>query len=306
MSGAGPTCQFAVAVQQLANALRASGITDGERVAYLAGNSAEMLIAHYAAPLARGVLVAINTRLTASEIGYIIRHSGARILFGDSELIEGLPKSTPISPLSANGSCCPQSTARCRTPPTRISYAQFLTRGDDADLPWEIDDETRTIAINYTSGTTGRPKESCTPHRGAYLSALSGIHHSGFTQSTRYLWTLPMFHCNGWCATWGVTAALGTHYRLRSVRAETVWGSRSMSTTSRISAELQRFSPSWRTPSSRTSWPLRSPSPMEGPTEPHHHRRHASAGRNHRAHVRSHRDLRPVRSVRAAARMGTI
>lgn len=217
--------QFGVAVQQLANALRASGITDGERVAYLAGNSAEMLIAHYAVPLARGVLVAINTRLAASEIGYIVGHSGAQLLFGDGELLRGLEASKSDFSTVGEWVVLPAIDGTMPDAADSVSYAQFVTRGDDADLPWEIDDETRTIAINYTSGTTGRPKGVMYSHRGAYLSALSGIHHSGFTQSTRYLWTLPMFHCNGWCATWGVTAALGAHYCLRSVRAETVWGS---------------------------------------------------------------------------------
>lgn len=217
--------EFAAAVQQLAKALRASGITDGERVAYLAGNSAEMLIAHYAVPLARGVLVAINTRLSPNEIGYICRHSGARILFGDRELIRALHMGSPDLSAVDQWIELPAFDGTASDTAPAVSYEQFLGRGAGADLPWEIDDETRTISINYTSGTTGQPKGVMYSHRGAYLSALSGIHHSGFSQSTKYLWTLPMFHCNGWCATWAVTAAMGTHFCLRAVRGDTVWAS---------------------------------------------------------------------------------
>ncbi|AHC27070.1 MULTISPECIES: AMP-binding protein [Mycobacteriaceae] len=215
--------QFAAAVQQLAKALHASGIVDGQRVAVLAANSAEMLIAHYAVPLARGVLVAINTRLAPEEIGYICRHSGARIMFGDRDLLGGLDTAHPDFTGVEEWVELPAADGTTSAAAPAVGYPQFLTRAAGADLPWDIDAETRTISINYTSGTTGRPKGVMYSHRGAYLSALGGIHHSGFTQSTKYLWTLPMFHCNGWCATWGVTAAMGTHFCLRAVRAETVW-----------------------------------------------------------------------------------
>lgn len=215
--------QFATAVQQLARALRASGVIDGQRVAVLAGNSAEMLMAHYAVPLARGVLVAINTRLASDEVGYICRHSGARIVFGDSNLLRGLDTTHPDFTDVEEWIELPAVDGTISAVAPVVGYPQFLTRGAGAELPWDIDDETRTISINYTSGTTGRPKGVMYSHRGAYLSALGGVHHSGFSQSTRYLWTLPMFHCNGWCATWGVTAAMGTHFCLRAVRADTVW-----------------------------------------------------------------------------------
>ena len=215
--------QFAAAVQQLAKALHASGVIDGQRVAVLATNSAEMLIAHYAVPLARGVLVAINTRLAADEIGYICRHSGARIMFGDRDLLGGLDTAHPDFTGVEEWVELPAADGTTSAAAPAVGYPQFLARADGADLPWDIDTETRTISINYTSGTTGRPKGVMYSHRGAYLCALGGIHHSGFTQSTKYLWTLPMFHCNGWCATWGVTAAMGTHFCLRAVRAETVW-----------------------------------------------------------------------------------
>ncbi|MEX1287699.1 MAG: AMP-binding protein, partial [Acidimicrobiia bacterium] len=106
-------------------------------------------------------------------------------------------------------------------------YEEFLARGivdgEDPPLPWRVDDETRTISINYTSGTTGRPKGVMYTHRGAYLNALGEVIHSRHTPESVYLWTLPMFHCNGWCTTWGVTAIGGTHVCLRQVDPAEIW-----------------------------------------------------------------------------------
>ncbi|WP_063130971.1 AMP-binding protein [Nocardia fusca] len=215
--------EFGAAVQTLARALRASGISDGEKVAYLASNSAEMLIAHFAVPLARGVLVPINTRLAPPEVEYICTHSGARILFGEAELLQPLRKPVLDFPAVDEWIELPTIDDRYGNQGEFVSYETFLTRDRGPDLLWEIDDETRTISINYTSGTTGKPKGVMYSHRGAYLSALGGVHHSKFGQATKYLWTLPMFHCNGWCTTWAVTASLGTHVCLRSVRADKVW-----------------------------------------------------------------------------------
>ncbi|MCX0269146.1 AMP-binding protein [Nocardia zapadnayensis] len=215
--------EFAAEVQQLAKALSVSGVGDGERVAYLATNSAEMLIAHYAVPLARGVLVPINTRLSPAEVGYICRHSGARLVFGEGELLHRARHAGPDFAGVDEWIELPAADAELPVSADTVGYADFRARGGGSDHRWEVDDETRTIAINYTSGTTGRPKGVMYSHRGAYLSALGGVHHSGFSRSTKYLWTLPMFHCNGWCTTWAVTAAMGTHICLRAVRADTMW-----------------------------------------------------------------------------------
>lgn len=215
--------EFAVAVQTLAKMLRAQGVSNGERVAYVAANSAELLIAHYAVPLTRGVLVAVNTRLSAKEIHYILEHSGARIVLGDRDLLRPVITSGLMFPTVERWVELPDVFGHYGSGNELITYDSLLTRAGGEDLPWDVDDETRTMAINYTSGTTGRPKGVMYTHRGAYLNSLGGIHHSGFDLDTRYLWTLPMFHCNGWCTTWAVTAALGTHICYRAVRAETMW-----------------------------------------------------------------------------------
>ena len=116
------------------------------------------------------------------------------------------------------------------TTPDGPSWEDLLARGEEgehaggADLPWEVDDERSTITINYTSGTTGRPKGVQYHHRGAYLNALGEIVHSEHDPSSVYLWTLPMFHCNGWCTPWGITAVGGTHVCLREVRGDAIWG----------------------------------------------------------------------------------
>ncbi|MEX1279650.1 MAG: long-chain-fatty-acid--CoA ligase [Acidimicrobiia bacterium] len=216
---------MAVEATRLANALAASGIEAGARVAYLCPNIPEMLVAHFGVPLRHAVLVAINTRLAPDEVRYILDHSGAEILVLDTGLsetvapildqVEGLREVVLVddagSPSAVPG-----------TP-----YDEFLARGvvDGAvsSPPWRVDDETRTISINYTSGTTGRPKGVMYTHRGAYLNALGEVIHSRHTPESVYLWTLPMFHCNGWCTTWGVTAIGGTHVCLRQVDPAEIW-----------------------------------------------------------------------------------
>lgn len=214
--------EFAAHAQQLASALHASGIAPGDRVAYLCPNIPEMLIAHFAVPLAGAVLVAINNRLASEEIRYICDHSGAKLLFVDTELH---PVLEPLAGrLASVREIVSVDGAGVASRVAGPSYADFLHRGaGEKYLPWKVDDEYRTICLNYTSGTTGRPKGVMYTHRGAYLNALGEIIHCTFTPETVYLWTLPMFHCNGWCMPWAVTGIGASHICLRQVRAQTIW-----------------------------------------------------------------------------------
>ena len=213
--------QLKAAVDQLAGALRASGIEPGDRVAYLMPNLPEMLIAHFAVPLARGVLVAINTRLSGPEIEYILVHSGASILVVDSDL-----HPVVASQLAAVGNLrevvVVDDVGR-GIPPGTVDYQKFVARGDDTGLPYRVDDELRPISINYTSGTTGRPKGVLYTHRGAYLNALGELLHSRHSPESVYLWTLPMFHCNGWCTTWAIPGIGATSVCLRAVEPAVIW-----------------------------------------------------------------------------------
>ncbi|PRX44229.1 fatty-acyl-CoA synthase [Prauserella shujinwangii] len=215
---------FAAEATRVAHALRASGVEPGDRVAYLLPNIPEMLVAHFAVPLAGGVLVAVNTRLAPAEIHYILAHSGAKVLVVDAALHGSVPADAPVGEIVTVTD--PVSGARPDPAVGGISYADLLARGGagpDEPLPWTVADERATISINYTSGTTGRPKGVMYHHRGAYLNALAEVIHSRHTTESRYLWTLPMFHCNGWCTTWGVTAAGGTHVCLRAVDGAEIW-----------------------------------------------------------------------------------
>jgi fatty-acyl-CoA synthase len=213
--------ELAALTTRTARALQASGVRPGDRVAYLCPNIPEMLVAHFAVPLAGAVLVAINTRLAAEEVRYILDHSGSRLLVVDSEL------SPTVAPLVGGLESVEEivivddAGVASAVEGTRLD--DLLARGSDEPLPWSVEDEHATISINYTSGTTGQPKGVMYTHRGGYLNALGEVVHSRHDENSVYLWTLPMFHCNGWCTTWGVTAVGGTHVCLRAVRPDRVW-----------------------------------------------------------------------------------
>ncbi|GAB2974466.1 acyl--CoA ligase family protein [Amycolatopsis acidiphila] len=213
--------EFAAEATRVAHALRASGVEPGDRVAYLLPNIPEMLVAHFAVPLAGAVLVAINTRLAPAEVRHILHHSGAKVLVVDAGLHSSLAADLPVAEVVTVTD--PASGATPDPAVGGISYPDLLARGDDAPLPWTVADERGTISINYTSGTTGQPKGVMYHHRGAYLNSLAEIIHSRHTPESRYLWTLPMFHCNGWCTAWAVTAIGGTHVCLRAVDATEIW-----------------------------------------------------------------------------------
>ncbi|HET9490575.1 MAG TPA: acyl--CoA ligase family protein [Methylomirabilota bacterium] len=201
-------------VHRLASALRRAGLGKHDRVAFLCPNIPAMLEAHFGVPAAGGVLVAINIRLSSDEIDYILKHSGARFVFVDAEL------QPVLQPLDLDGVRVIRvdDTGAASDP-----YEDFLAGGSPAPVESWLENEDEMLAINYTSGTTGRPKGVIYTHRGAYMNAVGEILETGMSWDTRYLWTLPMFHCNGWCFTWGVTAVAGTHFCLRRVDAGRVW-----------------------------------------------------------------------------------
>jgi len=203
--------EFADHAQRLASALAASGVGPGDRVAYLLPNVPELLVAHFGVPLAHAVLVAVNTRLSGPEVAYILQHSGAKILVADPELLEQAAPHLDE---------CPELN---EVIPIGPAYEQFLARDPGEPRPWRVDDEERVISINYTSGTTGRPKGVMYTHRGAHLNALAEVVHSHHDTDSVYLWTLPMFHCNGWCTPWAVTAVGGRHVCLRAIDPTVVW-----------------------------------------------------------------------------------
>jgi fatty-acyl-CoA synthase len=201
--------------RQFADALRRRGIGRGDTVAVLAPNVPALLEAHYAVPMAGAVLNALNFRLDPRSIGFILGHGEARLLVADREFAPAvsaalalLERPLPLIEIAGGGD---------PIVPGGTEYEAFLREGDAA-AGWTMpDDEWLPMALNYTSGTTGDPKGVVYHHRGAFLNALGNVVALGFDRHSVYLWTLPMFHCNGWTHSWAVTAVAGTHICLRRV-----------------------------------------------------------------------------------------
>ncbi len=194
-------------VYRLASALRRAGVRKGDRVAVLSPNSTELLEAHFGVPQLGAVLVAINARLSPGEVTAILRHSGARVLLVDPALAADVDRGAlELTHLVFTGSGGDRAPAW-----GEIGYERLLATGSPEPFAADVDDEDQTISINYTSGTTGQPKGAMYTHRGAYLNALAEIVEGALQPESVYLWTLPMFHCNGWCFTWAVTAAGARH-----------------------------------------------------------------------------------------------
>ncbi|MDN5843272.1 MAG: AMP-binding protein [Alcaligenaceae bacterium] len=205
----------------MAGTLHTMGIRFGDTVSFLCHNSHELLEAHYFIPMAGAVLNALNTRLDAGTLSFIMDHCKARILFYDTEF-------EPIVSQAIQGLADPPTLvaiARQAGPSQNsgiLDYETLCAQGDRNFQRLPIQDEWQAISLNYTSGTTGNPKGVAYHHRGAWMAAMSNAMAMEMNTRSVYLWTLPMFHCNGWCYTWAVTAACATHICLRKVETQAV------------------------------------------------------------------------------------
>jgi fatty-acyl-CoA synthase len=201
--------------RRLADALRRRGVGQGDTVAVMAPNVPALLEAHYGVPMAGAVLNALNYRLDARSIAFILRHGQAKLLIADREFapvvkaaLDEFGGPIPLVEIDDGGGGLSLGGTE---------YEAFLSEGDPA-ASWTMPrDEWEPIALNYTSGTTGNPKGVVFHHRGAFLNALGNAITFGLDRDSVYLWTLPMFHCNGWTYSWAVTAVAGTHVCLRRV-----------------------------------------------------------------------------------------
>ncbi len=210
--------------RQLASSLTQRGIGRGDTVSVMLANTPAMLEAHYGVPMSGGVLHSINTRLDPKVIAFQLEHAEAKVLIVDREFVDtiesalALTKVTPVI-IEYNDLEFPQSGEITAA----IDYEHFLSQGD-ANFEWLMpEDEWDAISINYTSGTTGDPKGAVYHHRGAYLLAQGNALTASMAKHSVYLWTLPMFHCNGWCFPWTMSAISGTHVCLRWVRPKAIW-----------------------------------------------------------------------------------
>jgi fatty-acyl-CoA synthase len=213
--------QLAEEVGRMAGALGRAGVQTGDRVAILSPNTPWHLAAHFSAPLIAAPLVSINIRLAPPEIEYILRHSGARVLLVDPEyahLTDGMQQQIPTLERVVE---IPDTGVGVRS--GSEAYDDFVRGAPIIPIHNPIQDEDTLLSINYTSGTTGMPKGVMYTHRSAHQNALGQAQTLGLNRDTVFLWTLPMFHCNGWCMPWAVVAAGGAHVGLRKIDPPTVF-----------------------------------------------------------------------------------
>ncbi|MFT7219998.1 MAG: fatty-acyl-CoA synthase [Candidatus Azotimanducaceae bacterium] len=208
---------------RVASALNNAGVKPGDTVAAILPNIPEMFELHFAVPMSGGVFNAINTRLDAETVRFILEHAEATVLFTDiefseivSEALAGIDREILVidvdDPNFGGGKLVGS-----------VDYESFLA-GADADFSWhQVEDEWDAISLNYTSGTTGNPKGVVYHHRGAYLNAVNNALTWEMGMHPKYLWTLPMFHCNGWCFPWTLAAVAGTNICLRQVREDAIF-----------------------------------------------------------------------------------
>ena len=216
--------EFAARCARLGSALKGLGIKRGDTVATLLPNTPPQLEAHYGIPMTGAVVNAINYRLSAQEIAFILDHGEAKVFIADSEfgaLANAALKLCKVKPLVL-GIDDPEHDG-AREAVGSETYEAFIAKGDPAYEGETIGDEWDAIALNYTSGTTGNPKGVVFHHRGAYLLAIGNVVTAAMGQHPVYLWTLPMFHCNGWCFTWTISSVAGTHVCLRKTESARIF-----------------------------------------------------------------------------------
>jgi fatty-acyl-CoA synthase len=210
--------------RRLAGALQRLGVQRGDVVAMMAANTPEIYEAHFGVPLAGAVLNTINTRLDADTIAYILDHGGARVLLTDTHLapeVGAALRQLGRTDLTVVDIADDQATGDAETLGDR-TYEELLAEATPAD--WRLpDDEWDAISLNYTSGTSGRPKGVLYHHRGAYLMALGTVAGWGLPHRARYLYTVPLFHCNGWTHAWALTITGGTAFLIRQVNARAMF-----------------------------------------------------------------------------------
>jgi len=209
--------------RRLASALVRRGFGKGDTIAVMLANTPEMIEANFGVPMMGGVLNTMNTRLDAEAIAFMLEHGEAKVLLTDTEFAPTVAKALaalPVRPLVID-------IADMGGPGGELlgdtDYEAFLQEGDPEFAWTPPGDEWDAISLNYTSGTTGNPKGVVYHHRGAYLNALSNIIDWGMPRHAVYLWTLPLFHCNGWCFAWTMAANAGTNVCLRRVEAQGIF-----------------------------------------------------------------------------------
>ncbi|MDR3004300.1 MAG: acyl-CoA synthetase [Acidovorax sp.] len=212
--------------RQLASSLQQIGIGKNDTVAVILPNTPPMVEAHFGVPMAGAVLNTLNTRLDAETLAFMLDHGEAKALIVDPEFAGLIAKALPLRKSTTPLTIIRVEDALYGEPAVQlgeITYEDFVARGD-ADFAWELpENEWDAIALNYTSGTTGNPKGVVYHHRGAQINAISNVLEWDMPKHAVYLWTLPMFHCNGWCFPWTVAARAGVNVCLRRVEPQAIF-----------------------------------------------------------------------------------